>query len=102
MRKTVAIFDPPGMSSKSSLVTALVATTRYMIMGLLGSGVFLIGIAMLYDLTGHLLMENLGAAVQALFQSGNALFPLTIIVGLFSVGMGIKSALFPFHTCFYR
>ena len=77
---------------------ALVATTRYMIMSLLGSGVFLIGIAMLYDLTGHLLMENLGAAVAGLTQDAAALFPLTIIVGLFSVGMGIKSALFPFHT----
>ena len=77
---------------------ALAASARYMIMGLLGSGVFLIGIAMLYDLTGHLLMENLGAAVSALSQSGGAVFPLTIIIALFSVGMGIKSALFPFHT----
>ena len=77
---------------------ALVATTRYMIMSLLGSGVFLIGIAMLYDLTGQLLMENLGTAVHALAASGGAIFPLTIIIGLFSVGMGIKSALFPFHT----
>ena len=77
---------------------ALVATTRYMIMSLLGSGVFLIGIAMLYDLTGHLLMENLSAAVRGLLPQGGAVFPLTIIIGLFSVGMGIKSALFPFHT----
>lgn len=77
---------------------ALVATTRYMIMSLLGSGVFLIGIAMLYDLTGQLLMENLGAAVRGIFLSAGAIFPLTIIIGLFSVGMGIKSALFPFHT----
>ncbi len=77
---------------------ALVATTRYMIMGLLGSGVFLIGISMLYDLTGHLLFENLGAAVRAISEDAGTLFPLTIIIGLFSVGMGIKSALFPFHT----
>ncbi|MBR1659055.1 MAG: sodium:proton antiporter, partial [Oscillospiraceae bacterium] len=77
---------------------ALVATTRYRIMGLLGSGVFLIGIAMLYDLTGHLLLENLGAAVKAVNRDASAVFPLTIIIGLFSVGMGVKSALFPFHT----
>ena len=35
------------------------AATRYMIMSLLGSGLFLIGICILYDMTGHLLMEYL-------------------------------------------
>ena len=33
------------------------AATRYMIMSLLGSGLLLIGICLLYDLTGHLLMS---------------------------------------------
>ena len=35
------------------------AAVRYMIMSLLGSGLLLLGICMLYDLTGHLLMENI-------------------------------------------
>ena len=34
------------------------AAVRYMIMSLLGSGLLLMGICMLYDLTGHLLMKT--------------------------------------------
>ena len=40
---------------------ALVATTRYMIMSLLGSGLFLLGIVILYSITGHLLMQPMAA-----------------------------------------
>ena len=35
------------------------AAVRYMIMSLLGSGLLLVGISMLYDMTGHLLMSNI-------------------------------------------
>ncbi|MDO5564163.1 MAG: proton-conducting transporter membrane subunit [Eubacteriales bacterium] len=76
----------------------IVATTRYMVMSLLGSGLFLLGITMLYDLTGHLLMPQLGQAVNLLVESNQYMFPLTVIIGLFSIGLSIKSALFPFHT----
>lgn len=87
-----------------SLITArtkgrtLVAATRYMIMNLLGSGLFLLGITMLYDLSGHLLMSNIKESVAALAQSGEYHLPLTVVVALMSIGLGIKSALFPFHT----
>ena len=74
----------------------LVATAHYLIMSLLGSGLFLIGISMLYDLTGHLLMENIAEGVQLLFATGNYTFPLTVIIGLFGIGMAVKSALWPF------
>lgn len=77
---------------------ALVATTRYLIMSLLGSGLFLIGITILYDLTGHLLMQNIAQSVQLLFASGAYAFPLAVIICLFSMGLAIKSACFPFHT----
>ncbi len=76
---------------------ALVATTQYLIMSLLGSGLFLLGVMLLYDLTGHLLMEDIGAAVRNLAAYGGYVFPLTVIIGLFSIGMSLKSALFPFH-----
>ena len=52
----------------------LVAATRYMIMNLIGSGLFLLGIILLYDLTGHLLMSNMKEAVAALAKSGQYLF----------------------------
>ena len=84
----------------------LVATTRYLIMSLLGSGLFLIGISILYDITGHLLMTSLGedaafslkASVENLVATGKYQFPLEMIICLFAIGLGIKSALYPFHS----
>ncbi len=74
------------------------AATRYMIMSLLGSGLFLLGICTLYDLTGHLLMSNIQDQVRQLHESGNYHLPLIVSLGLMSVGLAIKSALFPFHA----
>lgn len=71
---------------------------RYMVMSLLGSGLFLIGICLTYDITGHLLMSNIKEAVAVLATNGQYSVPLTITIGLMAVGLSIKSALFPFHT----
>jgi len=76
----------------------LVATTRYLIMSLLGSGLFLIGICILYDITGHLLMSNIKESVAVLASTGQYQFPLEMVICLFAIGMAIKSALYPFHT----
>ncbi len=77
---------------------AVVASAKYMIMSLLGSGMFLIGICMLYDITGHLLMSNIHEAVDELVRTGQYIEPLTIIIALMTIGLSIKSALFPFHA----
>ncbi len=82
---------------KSSART-LVATTRYLIMSLLGSGLFLLGIVILYGITGELLMESIADKVREIFATGEYSLPLTVIIGLFSVGLAVKSALFPFHS----
>ena len=76
----------------------MVSATRYMIMSLLGSGLVTIGITITYSLTGHLLMENIHESMVALHASGSYEGPITVVIGLFFVGIGIKSALFPFHT----
>ena len=73
------------------------AAVRYMIMSLLGSGLLLLGICMLYDLTGHLLMSNIQEKVAVLLQ-GPYRTPLLITIGIMTVGLAIKSALFPFHS----
>ena len=78
--------------------TALSAAIRYLIMSLLGSGLFLIGVVILYNITGHLLMEPIGAAVRNLAATGEYAYPLTITLGLFSVGLALKSALWPFSS----
>ncbi len=74
------------------------AATRYMIMSLLGSGLLLLGICFLYDLTGHLLMSNIKEQVQLLNESGDYHIPLLVSLSLMSVGLAIKSALYPFHA----
>lgn len=101
---TAYVFVEIMTISACSLIDArtkgktLVAATRYMIMNLLGSGLFLLGIILLYDLTGHLLMSNIKEAVAELHATGEYTVPLTVVVALISIGLSIKSALFPFHT----
>ena len=74
------------------------AAVRYMIMSLLGSGLLLLGICMLYDLTGHLLMENIHQQVSIIMAAGTYRIPMLITIGIMTVGLAIKSALFPFHS----
>ena len=75
----------------------LLATIRYLFMSLLGSGLFLFGVILLYGLTGHLLMPQLGAAVSALMDTGAYRLPLAVSAAMITAGLGIKSAMFPFH-----
>lgn len=74
------------------------AAVRYMIMSLLGSGLLLMGICMLYDLTGHLLMSNIQESVAQIMAAGTYSVPMLITIGIMTVGLAIKSALFPFHA----
>ena len=76
----------------------IVAAIRYMVMSLLGSGMFLISLSMLYDITGQLLMEPAGEAVASLVSSGQYRVPLLVVIALMSVGLAIKSGLYPFHS----
>ena len=75
----------------------LIATIRYLFMSLVGSGLFLIGLTVLNSITGYLLMPSLAEAVAELRLSGSYPIPLTVAVGLVVAGLGVKSAMFPFH-----
>lgn len=74
------------------------AAVRYMIMSLLGSGLFLMGLSMLYDMTGHLLMSNIHESVVQIVAQGQYKVPMLATIALICVGLAIKSALFPFHS----
>lgn len=74
------------------------AATRYMIMSVLGSGLLLIGISILYDLTGHLAMSNIKEVVEEIVAQGIYQIPLTVSIALIFIGLAIKSALYPFHS----
>ena len=73
------------------------AAVRYMIMNLLGSGLFLLGVVMLYGMTGHLLMIPMQKAVAELAADPAVMPVLTMAVGILTIGLCIKSGLFPFH-----
>ncbi len=74
-----------------------IAAVRYMIFSLLGSGLFLIGVVLLYSLTGNLLMESIHNYISTTIGVKGENVPLLVSVSLMSVGLAIKSGLFPFH-----
>ncbi len=72
------------------------AGIKYLILSCLGSGLVLMGIAFLYSMTGHLNMTFIHESLTKTYMN----YPQAIIItlGLFTVGVGVKSALFPLHT----
>lgn len=77
---------------------AVTSAIQYMAMSLLGSGLVLIGITLLYTMTGHLLMSNIKEAVALIVAQGTYTIPLTVVIGLITIGLAIKSGLYPFHS----
>ena len=73
------------------------ASVRYMIFSLIGSGLFMFGLIFMYNVTGELLMPNVRSAVRVLWESGRYRVPLLTSICLMTLGLGIKSGLFPFH-----
>ena len=74
------------------------AAMRYIIMSALGSGLLLLGLCILYDCTGHLLMSNIKESIALVVANGEYQIPLLVAIGFICVGLAIKSALFPFHS----
>ncbi|RRQ23073.1 oxidoreductase [Thiohalobacter thiocyanaticus] len=69
---------------------ALTGAMRYLLATLLGSLVYLLGVALLYHATGTLDFGLLGQRLEAGPASRTAL-------GLMGAGLALKTALFPFH-----
>ena len=71
----------------------MIAGFRYLILGSIGGGFFLIGVGFLYFATGSLNMSDLSSRLTDLEESravlGGAVFIFT--------GLGLKMALFPLH-----
>lgn len=72
------------------------ASLKYLILSAVGSGAMLLGIAMIYMVTGNL---NLTYVTEALPRALE-LYPRNIVVAmaLFTAGIGVKAALFPLHV----
>ena len=78
---------------------ALIASARYMIFALMGSGLFLMGVIFTYSVTGHLLFPQLHTAIAELWSTGGHRFSVTMSLGLITAGLAIKSGLFPTCGC---
>lgn len=76
----------------------LAASMRYFIMSLVGSGLLLISICILYALTGHLLMSDMQQSIKLLYESNQYRVPLQVAIALLGVGLSLKSALWPFSS----
>lgn len=72
------------------------AGMKYLIMSCLGSGLVLMGIAFLYSMTGHLNMTYIHKELVKNYVN----YPRAVLItlGLFTAGLGVKSAMFPLHT----
>jgi len=73
---------------------ALKASYNYLIMGSIGTCFFLLGIGLLYSITGSLNMHDISILLPQ-FYDNNVVRTAFVF---FLVGLGIKMALFPFHT----
>ena len=74
------------------------AAIKYMVMSLVGSGLFLIGLSLMYTLTGHLLMSPAKEALQEIIATDSYHLPVLVVLVLMSIGLAIKSGLYPFHS----
>ena len=77
--------------------STVLAAVKYLVMSVVGSGLFLLSVSILYSITGHLLMEPMHSAIDLLVASGRYHMPLVMTFALFLISIAIKSALFPFH-----
>ena len=72
---------------------ALTAAFQYLIMGTIGATFFLIGVGLLYMMTGTLNMADMQARIPSLQDSR----PVLAAFAFITVGLALKAALFPLH-----
>ncbi len=73
---------------------ALPAVFKYLIMGTIGATFYLIGIGLLYIMTGTLNLSDLEVRILAVEDQT----PILMAAGFISVGLALKAAIFPLHA----
>ncbi|MCC5950300.1 MAG: monovalent cation/H+ antiporter subunit D family protein [Nitriliruptoraceae bacterium] len=69
------------------------AALRYLLLGTIGSGLYLLGVGFLYFTTGTLNMADMAQTLPAIADSPSVLGAMALIV----LGLALKMALFPLH-----
>ncbi len=72
---------------------ALTAAFQYLVVGTIGATFFLIGVGLLYMMTGTLNMADLATRIPAIQDSR----PVLAAFAFITVGLALKAALFPLH-----
>lgn len=73
---------------------ALPAVFNYLIMGTIGATFYLIGIGLIYLMTGTLNLEDMELRIHEVAD----LKPILIAAGFITIGLALKAAIFPLHT----
>jgi multicomponent Na+:H+ antiporter subunit D len=72
---------------------ALTSAYRYLILGSLGATFYVIGIGLLYMMTGTLNMEDLARRIPEVAETRT----ISVAIAFLAVGLALKLALFPLH-----
>ena len=73
---------------------ALMAAFQYLVMGTIGATFLLIGIGLIFQMTGSLNMQEIGHLLESKESTRTTLVALAFV----AVGVGVKMALFPLHS----
>ncbi len=73
---------------------ALTAAFRYLILGTVGATFYIIGVGLMYQMTGTLNMVDLAQRLPAVAETRTIL----VALGFVTVGIGLKLGLFPVHV----
>ena len=76
---------------------ALTAAFQYLIMGSIGATFYVIGIGLLYVMTGTLGMEDLAVRIPEVLADGQGTRTIAVAFTFLTVGITLKLALFPLH-----
>ncbi len=72
----------------------LEAAFKYMVLGTIGSALMLLGITILYSMTGHLNMAMVAEALREIGPAPGVVFAAAALLG----GLALKAAMVPFHA----
>ena len=72
---------------------ALTAVFKYLVMGTLGATFYLIGVGLIYLMTGTLNMSDMALRIAEVSDQK----PILLAAGFITVGLALKAAVFPLH-----
>jgi len=73
---------------------ALPSVFKYLIMGTIGATFYLIGVGLIYMLTGTLNLADMVIRIQTVADQS----PILVAAGFITVGLALKAAVFPLHA----